>query len=555
MLMLVLAGGTALADEAPTAADVTEPGRSLERAVRVALGATEKSKRTLVFLLDPTPSVKTAGFEAVLTRALAPALDTQPALSVALAVAGDKKGWRLAPSRDAGKILEVVHEVLAEAKPNFRNLYGDARRLGSMLAKRSGRRELVIVSLDNGDAEDDVESTAAALARLKVRTSCITSEVYVADSYYLSGTRTVPRGMTLGSGDAPYVTLPWGWLFQSVIANETTPSGYAYYGLTHLAAATDGRVFLYTAPGGSHRCAYYGNCPVCPEDHQPTDEAFQPHRLKLLAPPAGTRSKAGALMARDPWFRAMLKAWGQAAKAGLVRSKPSVKVAGGGVKPERRVQGRWVPLVGSLSGWKRLADKSDKTRVACEKVIASLSSQMESIGDEQGQPRYRAMCDFTLAMLHVTKANLVAYSAFCREVAPALLGREPYVFEPPEVSPVVEGRRVAGISCQPLSLCHGVGPLRALRLPGGAAWQAELDALDKIVTGFMRRYGHTPYAMALRHQGLARFTFTYRGTPTIVPPPKPKSRTQNETTETGRPNRAGGAASGGGSGSPTTGGG
>lgn len=547
----------AAAEEAPTAADVTEPGRSLARAVRVALGSSETGKRTVVFLVDPTPSLKAAGFAEVFAAELAPALAAAPKLQVGLVLATDAKGWTVAPTRDAAALGTALTDALAAAKANFRNVYASARRVGSLLAKRTGARELVLVVLDNGDTEDDVAGTASALARLKVRTSCVTTEAYLADSYYLSSKRTVPRGVSLGSGDAPWVTLPWGWLFQQTVANETTPSGYAHYGLTRLAAATDGRVFLYTAPGGSHTCAYFGSCMFClNNDHQPSDEAFQTHRLKQLAPTAAGRKDAGSMLARDPWFRAMLTAWDQAAKAGLTRSKPSVRVAGGRLKPERRTDGRWESLLGSPSGWKRLAGKADKTRAQCDKIIAALRKTMEGIGDENGNARCRAMCDFTLAMLHVTRANLVAYAAFCREVGPQQLGRDARAIEPPELSPVIEGRQIAGISYTPMVLCHGVRPFFHLRLPGGDAWRQELEALDEVVAGFMRRYGHTPYAMALRHQGIARFTYTYRGTGGTPPPrPKANSRSDNETTETGRPNRSGGSSSGGGSSGPTTGGG
>jgi hypothetical protein len=556
LLLLLCLATPAWAEDAKTAADVTEPGRSLERALGVALGARQDGKRTLILLIDPTPSLRAAALSATLTRVLAPALVADPALKVGMAAMGDGKGLRVAPTRDAATILKAVEALMSAPKDAFRNVYADARRMASLLAKRSGARQLLLLTLENGDAEDDLEGAARALSKLKVQTSIITREAYLADSYYVSSTRKVPRGMTLGSGDAPFVTLPWGWLFQQTVANETTPSGYAHYGLTRLAAASGGRVFLYSPPGGKHLCTYIGTCPFCASDHQPTDESFQAHRLRLMTPSALSRAKAGALLARDPWFRAMLKAWDQASKAGLLRSRPSVKAGSGGVKPERRQQGAWAPLLGSVSGVKRLATKADKTRQVCEKIIASLSGSMEGIGEISGHPRSRAMCDFTLAMLHVTKANLVAYAAWCREAALKQLGKEPYPLLAPEVSPIVEGRSVAGISYTPMSLCHGVAPFRVLRLPGGKAWDSEVDALDKVVAGFMRRYAHTPYALALRHQGLAQFKFTYRGK-VIAPPPRPTpgSTTDKPTTETGRPSRGGGSTSGGGSGSPTTGGG
>ena len=129
-------------------------------------------------------------------------------------------------------------------------------------------------------------------------------------------------------------------------------------------------------------------------------------------------------------------------------------------------------------------------------------------------------------------------------------------FSPPELDPILEGRRVAGIGYTNLCLCHGVAPFRELHLPGGARFDEELVRLDEVVKVFMRRYAHTPYAIALRHQGLARFYFTYRAKNT-TPPPRPKSgsSTDEPTTETTRPGRSGSPTTGSGGGAPTTGGG
>ena len=113
--------------------------------------------------------------------------------------------------------------------------------------------------------------------------------------------------------------------------------------------------------------------------------------------------------------------------------------------------------------------------------------------------------------------------------------------------------RVTGISYTPLCLCHGVAPFKEVRLPGGAAMDAELESLDRVVQAFMRRYAHTPYLLALRHQGLARFYFAYRGK-NQPPPPRPKPSSTTENPATTRPPR-GGAPSSGGGGAPTTGGG
>ena len=46
---------------------------------------------------------------------------------------------------------------------------------------KSGSREIVLVTLENGDAEDDVEATVAALGRAGVKLSVIAREAFLAN--------------------------------------------------------------------------------------------------------------------------------------------------------------------------------------------------------------------------------------------------------------------------------------------------------------------------------------------------------------------------------------
>jgi hypothetical protein len=556
LLLCLLLASPARAGDVVTAADVTEPGRSLDRALRVCLGpgVHADARRTVLFLIDPTPSLRAAGFADAFERALAASAEGSARRAVGIAVVGDRKGPRVEPGHDDAAALAAVRAALAHPRDGFRNLYADVRHVAAMFARRSGQRDLVLVSLENGDGEDDLEGTVSSLHHAKVHCTCIAREAFLSDSFYVSGTRTVPRGLETGAGDGPWLTLPWGWLFQTAIANETTPSGYAQYGLTRLAAASGGRVFL-VALSGAHRCAIYGTCPFCNEDHQPADESFQAQRVRALAPSALPRSKAGAALARDPWFRATLTAWAAASKAGLVRSRPAVRLIGHGLKAESRPAGTWAPLLTHPGGFPRLAARADKLAATCARIRAALEDDLGKIDDDAGSPRQRAMAELTRVMLAVTHANLVAYACWCREVAPTVLGGDPDAYQPPEVSPLAEARQVVGISYTPQVLCHGVGPFRALHLPGGEVWKAELDRLQPIFEDYMRRYAHTPYAIALRHQGLARFLFTYRGT--VVTPPRPQvgSSTDKQTTETARPSRGGTSSGGTTSGGATTGGG
>jgi hypothetical protein len=252
----------------------------------------------------------------------------------------------------------------------------------------------------------------------------------------------------------------------------------------------------------------------------------------------------------------LLKVWGHLSKEGLLRSRPSVRVGSGGLKRAKRQTGAWKALTGSSLAFSRLAGKADRLTKICDSQIAALAGSLKTLGVDAGHPRFRAMAEFTLVMLHVTRANLISFAAWCREVAPVLMGKEEREIEPPEVEPTADGRRVSGIGYTNLCLCHGVAPFRELHMPGGERWAEELGKLDAVVSTFMRRHAHTPYAIALRHQGLARFYFTYRGKVT-TPPPRQKSgsSTDKATTETTRPGRAGSPGTGSGSGAPTTGGG
>ena len=73
-LLLLSPGTLASAGDTTTAADATEPGRRLDRALDLVLDASARSAggaRTLCLLVDPTPSLLAAGFPDRLEAALA----------------------------------------------------------------------------------------------------------------------------------------------------------------------------------------------------------------------------------------------------------------------------------------------------------------------------------------------------------------------------------------------------------------------------------------------------------------------------------------------------
>ena len=168
-------------------------------------------------------------------------------------------------------------------------------------------------------------------------------------------------------------------------------------------------------------------------------------------------------------------------------------------------------------------------------------------------PRYRAIADTTVVLLHLLRVNLVGYIAWCRQVGPVMAGKKAEEFELPEIPFYSGSERVIGIGWNNMALCHGVKPFLELYLPGGAAMKRELEAFDGVLTPFLERYAHTPFAALVRKHGIAKFHLTVRGK--YVPPPKrkiPGSTSDDTTTPPDRPSR-GGPGTGGGGG-PTTGG-
>ncbi|MBL9088972.1 MAG: hypothetical protein JNM10_17665 [Planctomycetia bacterium] len=539
-----------------TAADATESGRRIERALDLVLDASPRvasGPRTLAIVLDPSATLAAAGFAERLDAALARHEKALAATEVAVVRVGAKDPVVLPATGDRAAVSAAVRDALRLARNETRNVYADVRAAAQAMAGRAGAREVLLVSLENGDAEDDLEGTVKSLERARVRCFVLAGEAFLSDSYWLSHPRTgAPKGTTLTGGDAAFAEVPWGWLFQRGQAHEESSSGYAPYGLTRLAAATEGRVFLHAGPGGGHKCSAYGVCRFCAGtgDHAPAGEAFLPARLKPLAPSAAARDDVVAAAGRDPAYRLVLATWRKAADAGLVRSRPSIENAGGAWRLARATAGTATSPMSGLA-FAAGAARAGKALEALERIRAEHEADLEKLPDGC-EPRWRAVAEHVRVMLHVTRVNLVQFVGWCQDAGPAMAEKKERVVEPPEV-PWRYGpdTTFVGMSWTDLPLCHGAGPVRELYLPGGPALDRALADLDGVWKAHVARYGGTPFAVAARRASVAQFLLTVRGT--VTPPPRPKDGSTTEPPPTtDRPSRDGG---GGTSSGPTTSGG
>lgn len=542
---------------APAAAAVTEPGRTLARPLDIVLGGRtrEAEARTIVLLVDPSAGLRSAGFVDALAAAIDANRDALKETRLGLCVAGAREVEAVAPTSDFRAVVAGVAAALQAPDGGFRNVYAAARDAVDSFKGEKGARTLLLVAIENGDVEDDVEATASALAKADVTTVVLTSEATLADSYWAGRSyQQKPRGTTLTGADAAVVDLPWGWLFQVTPANETTPAAYAMWGLNRLAAATEGRVFLYASSQQvQHQCSMGMTCLFCSGDHDHPDDAWNSALVAQLAPSAASREDSLRDLARDPAFRAMVDTWRAAAKAGLIRSQPPVKVRGTSASPDRARKGRDLGLTSGAS-FKRNAKKARQAADTARKLKDSLADRITRLGPDAGSARARAAASYTVVMLQVTRVNLLTYAAWCEEDAPALFDGD---FAPvaPEVAPFDDDRRPSGVGYNNLGLCHGVKPFYGVELPGGDELREELELLDRMFTAYQVRLGKSPFGFALRRNGIARFWPTFPGVAGKVNRRRPKSSNdQNGPITPRRPSRRGGGSTGAPSG-PVTGGG
>ncbi|MBK9387952.1 MAG: hypothetical protein IPN34_24305 [Planctomycetes bacterium] len=558
-LSIVLALATAsLPQSPPTAAAVTEPGRTLTRPLNVVLGGSsrEATERTLIVLLDPSPELVKGGFVDAFTAAIAANAKTLTQTRLGLAVTGAKDPLVVEPTLEHQAVVRAMQTEIAREGGYFQNVFATARAAAGAFSGSSGERVLLIAALENGDVEDDVEATVATLQKAKVRVEMLTSEATLADSYWAENAYAEkPRGATMTGADGAVIDLPWGWLFQLHSANESTAAGHAPWGYSRLAAATEGRVYLHAnSQQTAHSCGFRTQCLFCTGDHAPEDDAWSSVLLAQLAPLTASRAETLATLGKDPSFRAMVETWRAAAKAGLLRSEPPVKLSPTSASLDRARTGRSLGLLETAS-FSRHAKSAEDAAEEARQLGDALAAELARIPRERTTPRCAAAAQYTVVLLQLTRVNLITYAAWCRDLAPQLVDGRADELLSPEQPAVQEEQRVTGVSFSNLSLCHGVKPFYAVELPGGETLRAELERLDALCVDYLSRWGKSPFGAALRQNGIARFWPAMDGGGRATTRARPKTDQQPVgPTTPRRPTRAAGGSTGTPSG-PTSGGG
>lgn len=552
MALAALSLAPAQSTPAPHAAQIVEAWRGMPAVLERALAWEDPNAeaRTVWLCIDATASLSSAGLPEALSALLEQPNFALGKLKVGVHKVGAKQVL-LPPSEDRTALLEALRAALAQPDESIQDLYSELRMLCQLLGARAGERAILLASLENGDAENDIEATVQKLKATKTRLFVLGSESYLADSYWAERSYSeAPRDCELRGGDNAIIDLPFGWLFQIGSPNEATPSGFGDYALSRLVAASEGKLFLYqAASSAAHQCMTLGSCLFCSNDHIASKEYYRRALLEALAPSLAPRTQVLEQWSSDPYAKATLTAWRAALQAGLVRGSPPR--AGHLTFVDGNAQGKANLLTDGKPD--RNVARAETALKECKRILSALEKDLERIDASSGSPRARAIAEFCACMLDVTQVNLIGYIGWCEELAPSWFDDAANVL-PPEIRPLEGDPKRASIGFSTRSLCHGARPFLAIELPGGARLREALSALDQRIQRFEERYAHTPYVVALHRQGIAIFHQVFNSR--LVERPRPRSKSGEEngpSSGTPRPGRAGrSSASGTG---PTSGGG
>ncbi len=533
--ILVLAG--VASGEGPSVTHVER----MERAFDAVLQANAGRKRTLYLALDPSPSLRKSAVLASLRAAWSRHARKLSGLEVGVWSSGASSP-ALSPTTDRAAVENAVEVALGGAFAE-RDIFATLGVVAADLTKRRGSREVLLVSLENGDRFESLSASVKAVKRARVKVWIVAREAYLADPPAADGERR-NNGLRV-PGDARVVDVPWKWIGQYDAATSHTPSGYPCWAVSRFAVATKSRVFLYYPGAASYKChAGVSTCPFCDGRQVPPEFPYVRAALRALAPAFGKSRAVVASMARDSTYQVLFRIWEKAAKAGLVYGLPPIRSG----KAVPGLRGQLAPL-GRQGSVKAEIDHVRKLVAECDKICVQLDRLVDK-KKSASRSRPLAVLEYTRVMAHLTRLNLRYLEAYCREVGPRFFG-ERSVATGPEV-PLRRPARVGGIMARPMTLGHGVSPYLHVRLPGGEEMDRELLAFRDVAHDFLARYARTPYAMAFRRAGITEWWY-YGSGGDSGSASKRSGGSGDDAAETDSPSRRPASPSGGGG--PSSGGG
>lgn len=504
----------------------------------------------MIILVEPSKTVVDSGFLDELREALVRNQGDLQNARIGLALLSDNKTAidiikapelpkRTKPGQNAthealaedlgnriGKHIERL-KAMPEDLPRAFDIHAAMRSAALAFPRGRNLRRLLVIAFDSAEAESDIEGTATTLIEQGVVADFLTVEATLSDSYWnfkeiksflvINYERRIlaSQSVSMVGGDGPLQDMPSGFLFQLQEPTCITPSGYAPYALSRIAFMTKGRTFLYSAKNASsHRCDYLSfaciDCAWQPISEHIHKENYTMNQLQALAPSVVSRSEHQEMLSRDPYARAVRKAWREAYAASLIASKPG----GGGSRQPLRIQLEdpdqeiHMPILAQM-----LED--------CRRIAAELETSI-SRPSLLGNSRQRAIAHYTLAMLRVNEIGLLKLQAFSATIPAKLKEHE----KNGPLSPIHGKGDWYDIDRKDRNLCHGlVGHLR--REPEGAA-RAAMAQLAGFLPKFEALAEHSPIWWAFHRASIPEFDL-------VVVRQRPDAATQRQPRPESQP--------------------
>jgi hypothetical protein len=468
---------------------------------------------------------------------------------------------------DAGKPAGVVSPVSPDLSPavkairdlggapdnTYKNVEDAIRRVTQAMATFVGRRILVVVTLENGDTEDNLEGTIEKLRGAAIALHIVSREAFYSDPW--GDTRNaalhgawrsyeLEPPFALTGHDAPAAEYPIGWVFDRTGIHDAVPSGFGLYSLSRLAAATGGTysILMPAETAGPPFCTEAG-CALCEGTHTGCDAVYDPARLALVAPSLGPREAYRADLAKIGLGRSFFQAWQIAWDAGLCAMPPTWEGRGGSLNPPKGYRNARGPLhprpagantppegtpwsgwdfdgvthggMGIASDWK----VEDAIR-ECEKAIQTLEAGIRTGGLPEPGRRLVAAAETLLCQLHATRFNLNQF----RHLRDEMKTSDSALSLPPGLggfvrSSLSEIRRTPELKWRldyrNIWFCHGGDRVADVTFLAGPQVRKEQTALVERVDRNIQKYKGTPWEVLSRRIGLV----VLRPYPSPPPPP------------------------------------
>jgi hypothetical protein len=499
---------------------VVHVGRSLD-------ARTGEEPALLVVLVDPAPRPARA------TRGIPPHLAwlqrRLPEGSRIVVTAVGQTPPPLDPPQDlAGACTAIAKKPVGGA----RNLLGAVRRVCRTYRGWPGLREVLLVTDPGAEGEEETEDTLRVLRKTGFRFHVVAGEAAFSRPWTWSPARptgflvrktghpggmrdTVYAGCETAFPDTPGAFDLGNWM--APVSYRLTPehkgyrwyvlpSGFGYYHLARLAAATGGRYFVhgYGAKGGLNLAYDYG-------------------LLRLFEPDLRDRATILSEVSRHPLARALYRVWGRLADPGVGALRRRSPVLTGGprliagedeaVAPNRPLRLSFLGR-GDAMG---MADVAFRRLSEIERSLGDLESALRAHRSETGG-RARSGDHRWLAQTQFLRLQLLRVRFHAGEYRASLLDIRDEDFNNQSVF------------LRPRTLYRGSVPVKDIELPAEARQVVRLDAVVSEIERFEETYAGTPWGVSARCGELFTFVIGTRDKGGSRPVVRTRSRGAKDET-------------------------